>query len=87
MKRRGMCERIMRRTLRASDNLLKFCVHGGSIPRELAARMFAAAGGGSDSDDDGSGSGDGEAASAAAAAEGGAQGKAAAAAAVVNRTE
>jgi histone arginine demethylase JMJD6 len=32
LQRRDTCESLLGRTLRASDNLLKFCVHGGSLP-------------------------------------------------------
>ena len=39
-KRRAMCEDALGRKLRASDNVMKFCVHGGEISRELAAAIL-----------------------------------------------
>jgi histone arginine demethylase JMJD6 len=32
MERRAMCENILKRPLRGSDNLMKFCCHGGRVP-------------------------------------------------------
>eukprot|EP00793_Prasinoderma_coloniale_P004682 PRCOL_00000443-RA len=39
-KRRSMCEDMLGRTLKASDNLLKFCVHGGELNVEIAASIL-----------------------------------------------
>ena len=44
-RRRSVCEALLRRPLRASDNVLKFCVHGGEagvpIPRCPLARRLS----------------------------------------------
>lgn len=53
LRRRTMCERILRRPLQASNNLMKFCCHGGKLPLNLAMKMLAA-GDHSDSESDGS---------------------------------
>ena len=51
-ERRAMCEKLIGRTLLANDNLMKFCVHGGEIPMELANKILAAAGAAQDGDKD-----------------------------------
>ena len=38
--RRDACEHILGRTLRASDNVMKFCVHGGELNKSLAASIM-----------------------------------------------
>jgi len=40
IRRRKTCERILGRPLRARDNLMKFCCHGGQMPAEMARRML-----------------------------------------------
>ena len=39
-ERRAMCEKVLGRTLKANDNVMKFCVHGGSIPMDMAKRIL-----------------------------------------------
>ena len=41
-ERRAMCEKVLGRTLKANDNVMKFCVHGGSIPMDMAKRILGA---------------------------------------------
>lgn len=56
IKRRKTCERILGRPLRARDNLMKFCCHGGKMPADMAKRMLqmvTAGDASSDSEDDG----------------------------------
>ena len=43
-ERRAMCEKVLGRSLKANDNAMKFCVHGGSIPLEMAKSILGAAG-------------------------------------------
>ena len=38
--RRDACEHMLGRSLRASDNVMKFCVHGGELNRALAASIL-----------------------------------------------
>lgn len=38
--RRDACEHVLGRTLRASDNAMKFCVHGGEVNKNLAASIL-----------------------------------------------
>ena len=38
--RRDACEHVLGRTLRASDNVMKFCVHGGDLNKNLAASII-----------------------------------------------
>ena len=42
VRRKIKCEKILGRTLRASDNLLKFCVHGGKLPASLVLKILNA---------------------------------------------
>lgn len=41
-ERRAMCEKVLGRALKANDNVMKFCVHGGSIPMDMAKRILGA---------------------------------------------
>mmetsp|Transcript_1925 Transcript_1925/g.3574 ORF Transcript_1925/g.3574 Transcript_1925/m.3574 type:complete len:344 (-) Transcript_1925:328-1359(-) len=43
LERRGNCEKILQRPLRGSDNLMKFCCHGGRIPVEAARAIMGTA--------------------------------------------
>ena len=38
--RRDACEHVLGRALRASDNAMKFCVHGGEVNKNLAASIL-----------------------------------------------
>jgi len=40
MERRAMCENILKRPLRGSDNLMKFCCHGGRVPVDAARAIM-----------------------------------------------
>lgn len=42
MTRRGACEDILGRQLRASDNLMKFCCHGGRIDLSAVDKILGA---------------------------------------------
>ena len=41
-ERRAMCEKVLGRALKANDNVMKSCVHGGSIPMDMAKRILGA---------------------------------------------
>lgn len=41
IQRRSTCEHILGRRLSASDNLMKFCCHGGRLSLEAAHSMLA----------------------------------------------
>ena len=41
VQRRSACEQILGRRLRASDNLMKFCCHGGQLPSQTAHSLLA----------------------------------------------
>lgn len=38
--RRSACEFVLGRQLKASDNVMKFCVHGGDINKTMAASIL-----------------------------------------------
>lgn len=41
IERRKICERILGRPLRARDNLMKYCCHGGAMPASIARQMLS----------------------------------------------
>ena len=43
VQRRSVCETILGRQLRACDNLMKFCCHGGDIPLHIAKQLLIGA--------------------------------------------
>ena len=42
VQRKMKCEKILGRTLRASNNLMKYCCHGGKLPATLAMKILQA---------------------------------------------
>jgi len=52
IRRRKACERILGRKLRAKDNLMKYCCHGGQIPVEMAKHMLSLAAAGEEGSED-----------------------------------